>query len=209
MRRKDKIISIVLLIVFIYIVCNLSAINSFLTFSTDKTFDVGNSQVVVPEAWNTTSELNMTSQAKTNDSITNRYVIWNIWENWPEDHITSLSTERFRSMQDGGYEVVNDSVVELGGQNVSRQYFYVPARDTDYVWDCMGVNYVFSKEDKNYAVQIHYFTKIDYHNQSYTKELDDRFEDFMANIHNKQYDGFISLIKHIIAFLQSSISKVG
>ena len=151
----------------------------------------------------------MTSQAKTNDSITNRYVIWNIWENWPEDHITSLSTERFRSMQDGGYEVVNDSVVELGGQNVSRQYFYVPARDTDYVWDCMGVNYVFSKEDKNYAVQIHYFTKIDYHNQSYTKELDDRFEDFMANVHNKQYDGFISLIKHIIAFLQSSISKVG
>lgn len=207
MRTKDKIASIVLLIVFLYIVANLGAINSFLTFSTDKTYDVGNSQIVVPEAWNTTSELNMTDQSKTNDSITNGYVIWNVWENWPESNITSVSTERFMAMEPGGYEVINESIVELGGQNVSKQFFYVPSRDTNYTWDCIGLNYVFSKEDKNYAVQIHYFTKIDYHNESYITELDDRFEDFMANIHNKQYDGFVSALNHIYSFVMSQFNK--
>lgn len=207
MRRKDKIISVLLLIVFFYIVANLGSINSFLTFSTDKTLDVGKSQIVVPEAWNTTSELNMTSQAKTNDSITNGYVIWNIWENWPEDHITGISTEKFRSFEPGGYEVVNESTVELGGHNVSKQYFYVPSRDTQYVWDCMGVNYVFAKEDKNYAVQIHYFTKIDYDNESYVHELDDRFEDFKANIHNKEYDGFVSFIYHAYEYVNDFVRK--
>ena len=162
MRTKDKIISIILLIIFLYIVANLGALNSFLTLSTDKTFDVGNSQIVVPESWNTTSELNMTDKAKTNDSITNKYVIWNIWENWPEDHITRISTEKFRQMEKGGYEVVNESNIKLGGKNVSKQYFYNPSRDTNTTWDCMGVNYVFNIEDKNYAVQIQYFTKIDY-----------------------------------------------
>ncbi|MBR0471576.1 MAG: hypothetical protein IJI98_02630 [Methanosphaera sp.] len=200
MRTKDKIISIILLIIFLYIVANLGALNSFLTLSTDKTFDVGNSQIVVPESWNTTSELNMTDKAKTNDSITNKYVIWNIWENWPEDHITRISTEKFRQMEKGGYEVVNESNIKLGGKNVSKQYFYNPSRDTNTTWDCMGVNYVFNIEDKNYAVQIQYFTKIDYQNQSYLKEVDDRVEDFLDNIHNKQYDGFFSRINHLLDY---------
>ena len=200
MRTKDKIISIILLIIFLYIVANLGALNSFLTLSTDKTFDVGNSQIVVPESWNTTSELNMTDKAKTNDSITNKYVIWNIWENWPEDHITRISTEKFRQMEKGGYEVVNESNIKLGGKNVSKQYFYNPSRDTNTTWDCMGVNYVFNIEDKNYAVQIQYFTKIDYQNQSYLKEVDDRVEDFLDNLHNKQYDGFFSRINHLLDY---------
>ena len=206
MRRRDIFFSIILLIVFFYIVANIGAINSLLTFSTDTTFDVGNSQIVVPEAWNTTSQVNKTSEAKTNNSITNGYVIWNIWENWPEDHITGISTEKFRAMEPGGYEVVNDSIVTLGGKNVSKQYFYVPGRDTETIWDCMGVNYVFTTEDKNYAVQIHYFTKTDYNNESYTHELDDRFEDFMANVHNKQYDGFVSILQHIYVFIRDRLT---
>lgn len=71
----------------------------------------------------------------------------------------------------------------------------------------MGVNYVFATEDKNYAVQIHYFTKIDYHNESYTKELDDRFEDFMANLHNKEYDGFVSVLQHIYVFIRDQLAN--
>ena len=200
MRTKDKIISIILVIIILYIITNIGAINSFLTFSTDKTYDVGNSQILVPEAWNTTSELNITDKAKTNDSITNKYVIWNVWENWPEDHITGISTEKFREMEKGGYEIINESQVSLGGKNVSRQYFYNPSRDTNTTWDCIGVNYVFNTEDKNYAVQIHYFTKIDYHNESYTKEVDDRMEDFMSNLHNKEYNGFFSTINHVLNY---------
>lgn len=205
MRRKDKVIGLIILIIFLYIVANLGAINSMLTFATDKTYDVGRSQIVVPEAWNTTGELNMTDKAKTNDSITNRYVIWNVWENWSEDHITEISTDKFRNMEDGGYEIINESTVILGGQNVSKQYFYNPSRDTEYVWDCIGVNYVFAKEDKNYAVQIQYFTKIDYNNQSYIKEVDDRFEDFMSNVHNKDYDAFFSILNHIYLYMRQYV----
>lgn len=199
MRRKDVLFSLVLLVVVLYLVANISAINSFLSFSTDKTLDVGNSQVVVPESWNTTSELNMTNKAKTNDSITNGYVIWNIWEEWPENHISSISTNRFKSMEKNEYQVINESTVELGGQNVSKQYFYLPSRDNNRVWDCIGLNYVFTKEDMNYAIQIQYFTKADYNNLTFQKELDDRFEDVMANIHNKGYDGFFSRINSLIS----------
>lgn len=199
MRRKDVLFSLVLLVVVLYLVANISAINSLLSFSTDKTLDVGNSQVVVPESWNTTSELNMTNKAKTNDSITNGYVIWNIWEEWPENHISIISTNRFKSMEKNEYQVINESTVELGGQNVSKQYFYLPSRDNNVVWDCIGLNYVFTKEDMNYAIQIQYFTKADYNNLTFQKELDDRFEDVMANIHNKGYDGFFSRINSWIS----------
>lgn len=205
MKNRDKIISIILVIILLYIVANLGSINSFLTFSTDKTIQLNHTQIVVPEAWNTTKELNMTEKTKTPDSITNNYVIWEVWEDWPEDHITELSESKYKSMESGGYEIINKSTVELGGVNVSKEYFYNPSRDSDTQWDCMGVNYVFPKEDTNYSVQIHYFTKTDYNNSSYTKELDDRFEDFMANIHNQNYDGFFSSINKIIQYVQKNI----
>lgn len=205
MKNRDKIISIILVIILLYIVANLGSINSFLTFSTDKTIQLNHTQIVVPEAWNTTKELNMTEKTKTPASITNNYVIWEVWEDWPEDHITELSESKYKSMEPGGYEVINKSTVELGGVNVSKEYFYNPSRDSDTQWDCMGVNYVFPKEDTNYSVQIHYFTKTDYNNSSYTKELDDRFEDFMANIHNQNYNGFFSGINKIIQYVQKNI----
>lgn len=202
MKNRDKLISIGIIIIFFYVVANLGSINSFLTFATDKTYNVGDSQIVVPEAWNLTSEVNMTDKAKTNDSITNQYVIWNVWEKWPENRITEISTEKFRAMEKGGYEVLNESTVTLAGINVSKQYFYNPSRDTDTIWDCIGVNYVFKHEDVNYAVQIHYFTKIDYNNQTYLKEVDDRMEDFITNIHNKQYDGFLTPLGKMVDYIR-------
>ena len=54
--------------------------------------------------------------------------------------------------------------------------------------------YVFSKENTNYSVQIHYFTESDYNNPNYTRELDDRFEDFMVNLQNTHYIGIITEI---------------
>ena len=80
--------------------------------------------------------------------------------------------------------------VDLGGINVSKQYYSNPSRDNDYQWDHVGVNYVFPKEDTNYSIEVHYFTTHDYNNKTYTKELDDRIEDMMGNIHNKEYNGF-------------------
>ena len=62
----------------------------------------------------------------------------------------------------------------------------------------MGVNYVFSKQDKNYAIQVHYFTTHDYHNKSYTKEVDDRIEDIIATMENKEYNWYISTFNKIL-----------
>ena len=91
--------------------------------------------------------------------------------------------------------------VDLGGINVSKQYYSNPSRDNDYQWDHVGVNYVFPKEDTNYSIEVHYFTTYDYHNKTYTKELDDRIEDMIGNIHNKEYNGFISGINKIYNYL--------
>lgn len=74
-------------------------------------------------------------------------------------------------------------------------------RDNDYQWDHVGVNYVFPKEDTNYSIEVHYFTTYDYHNKTYTKELDDRIEDMIGNIHNKEYNGFFSGINKIYNYL--------
>ena len=70
----------------------------------------------------------------------------------------------------------------------------------------IGVTYIFTMEDRNYSVQIHYFTKHDYNNSSYRKELDDRMEDFISNIHNKHYDGFFSGLNKIIHFVAGRLN---
>ena len=191
MRNKDKILSILIIIIFIFIIANLGAINNFLAATTDKNIEFGHTRVIVPEAWNTTDELGLTEE-KSNKSFTNGYVTWDIWEDWPEDHITQVSRNLLMKAENQSYKVLNSSIVELGGNNVSREYFLNPERNTNTTWDCIGVTYVFSKENTNYAVQIHYFTETDYNNSNYTHELDDRFEDFMTNMHNEEYIGIIT-----------------
>ncbi len=170
----------------------MSATNNFLSVQTDKTIEIGHITVVVPEAWNTTDELNMSSQAKSDNGITNNYTIIDIWDDWPESSITGISNSRFASMEHGGFKVLEKENVVLGGINVSKEYFSNPSRDNDYQWDHVGVAYVFPKEDTNYAIEVHYFTSYDYNNKTYTKELDDRIEDMMGNIHNNEYNGFFS-----------------
>ena len=74
MRREDIIRSIILAIIIIFIAANINGINSFLSVHTDRTIDFGHSEAVVPQAWNTTEELNLTNHSKTPHAITNEYV---------------------------------------------------------------------------------------------------------------------------------------
>lgn len=197
MKRRDRLNGILLIILIIFIASNINGINSFLSGTTDKTIDFGHSVSVVPQSWNTTKELNQTNMSKTPDAITNEYIYIDHWDDWPEDHITSISEAKFRAMEDGGYKVLKNEYSTLSGVPVSKQYFSNPSRNNDQVWNHVGVNYVFPKEDTNYAIQVHYFTSHDYNNTTFLKEVDDRIEDDMSNIHNNNYNSFISTGNYI------------
>ncbi|MBO6274155.1 MAG: hypothetical protein J6M91_01210, partial [Methanobrevibacter sp.] len=173
MRRQDVIRSIILAIIIIFLAANINGINSFLSVQTDRTIDFDHSVTVVPQAWNTTEELNQTNQSKTPHAITNEYVYIDHWDDWPEDHITSISNEKFASMENGGFEVLKVENTTLSGVPVSKEYFTNPSRDNNVTWSHIGVNYVFPKEDTNYSIQVHYFTSHDYNNTTFLKEVDD------------------------------------
>lgn len=205
MRKQDMVRTFIIAVFIIFIAVNINGINSFLSFQTDRTVDFGHSITVVPQAWNTTDELNLTNMSKTPHAITNEYVYIDHWDDWPENHITSISEAKFRSMEDGGYKVIKNENSTIGGVSVSKQYFSNPSRDSDTIWSPIGVNYVFSKEDTNYAIQVHYFTEHDYNNTTFLKEVDDRIEDDMSNIHNNEYNGFVSGIWHIYDFIVGHI----
>ena len=205
MRREDMVRGALLIVFIIFIAVNINGINSFLSFHTDKTIDFGHSITVVPQAWNTTDEINMTDAAKTPQGISNGYVVIDHWDDWPEDHITAISEAKFRAMEDGGYKVIKNEKTTLSGVEVSKQYFSNPSRNNDEVWSHIGVSYVFPKEDTNYAIQVHYFTDHDYNNSTFVKEIDDRIEDDMSNIHNHEFNGFVSGVWFIYNFIVDHI----
>lgn len=205
MRKEDMVRGFLLIVLIIFIAVNINGINSFLSFHTDKTVDFGHSMTVVPQAWNTTDEINMTDVAKTPEAISNGYVVIDHWDDWPEDHITAISEAKFRAKEEGGYQVLKNDNSTLSGVSVSKQYFSNPSRDNDKVWSHVGVNYVFPKEDTNYAVQVHYFTSHDYNNSTFLKEIDDRVEDDMSNIHNNNFNGFVSGIWFVYNFIVEHI----
>ncbi|WP_407421208.1 hypothetical protein [Methanobrevibacter sp.] len=207
MRRQDKLRSLLLILLILFLAANINGINSFLSVQTDRTVDFGHSIAVVPQAWNTTEELNLTNQSKTPHAITNEYVYIDHWDDWPEDHITSVSDGKFASMEDGGFEVLRMENKTMSGVPVSKEYFTNPSRDNNVTWSHVGVNYVFPKEDTNYAIQVHYFTSHDYNNTTFLKEVDDRIEDDMSNIHNNQYNGFFSGIRDIFNFITGSFNQ--
>lgn len=207
MRRQDKLRSLLLILLILFLAANINGINSFLSVQTDRTVDFGHSVAVVPQAWNTTEELNLTNQSKTPHAITNEYVYIDHWDDWPEDHITSVSDGKFASMEDGGFEVLRMENKTMSGVPVSKEYFTNPSRDNNVTWSHVGVNYVFPKEDTNYAIQVHYFTSHDYNNTTFLKEVDDRIEDDMSNIHNNQYNGFFSGIRDIFNFITGSFNQ--
>ena len=197
-----------LIVIFIIIVAtNINGINSFLSVNTDKTINFGHSVAVVPEAWNTTDELNLTNHSKTPHAITNKYVYMDFWDDWPEDHITSISNDRYASMENGGFKVLKTENKTMSGVPVSIEYFSNPSRNTNVTFDHVGVNYVFPKEDTNYSIQVHYFTSHDYNNETFLKEVDDRVEDDMSNIHNNNYNGFISGIRNLLNFVSNSFNQ--
>lgn len=205
MRRQDMARTVIIIVFIIFIAININGINSFLSLKTDKTVEFDHSITVVPQAWNTTDELNLTNESKTPDAITNGYVLIDHWDNWPEDHITSISEAKFKSMEDGGYKVLKNENSTLSGVPVSKQYFSNPSRDNDKVWSHIGINYVFPKEDTNYSIQVHYFTTHDYNNTTFIKEIDDRIEDDIANIHNNEYNGFVSGVRNIYNYIAGHI----
>ena len=203
MRKRDILNAVIIIILILFVATHINGINSFLSFKTDKTVEFGHSITVVPEAWNTTKELNLTNMSKTPNAITNEYVYIDHWDDWPEDHISSISEAKFRAMEDGGYKVLKTEDITLAGMPVSKQYFTNPSRDTDTIWDHIGINYVFHTQDTNYAIQIHYFTDHDYNNTTFLKEVDYRIEDDIANISNNEYDGFFAGIRDIYNFVMS------
>lgn len=207
MRREDMFHMLIIIIVIIIIAANINGINSFLSVHTDKTIEFGHSVSVVPQAWNTTEDLNLTNQSKTPDAITNGYIFIDHWDDWPEDHITAISEAKFRAMEDGGYKVLKNEHTSLAGVPVSKQYFSNPARNSDDVWNHVGVTYVFPKEDTNYAIQVHYFTSHDYNNSTFLQEVDDRVVDDISNIHNNDYRAFASMIKHGFKFISRVASN--
>lgn len=197
---------IILIIIILFLAANINGINSFLSFKNDKTIEFGHSVAVVPHAWNTTDESSLANESKTPHAMTNGYVYIDHWDDWPEDHITSISEAKFKSMEDGGYKVLKNENSTIGGVNVSKQYFKNPSRDTDKIWTPIGVNYVFPKEDTNYSIQIHYFTQHDYKNATFLKELDERVEDDMSNIHNNEYNGVYGGLRDIYNFISTSFN---
>ena len=196
MILREKLAYIIMILILFTVVINLGALNTFLGSETDKSIEFGHSIYLVPHGWNTTEELNITG--KTGNAMTNNYIIFEAWDDWPESRITSISEAKFRAMEDGGYQVLKTEESTMSGVPVSKQYYTNPSRDTNTTWDHIGVNYVFPKQDTNYAMQIHYFTTHDYNNQSYIKEIDDRMEDIMANMHNKEYNWYISTFHRIM-----------
>ncbi|WP_295593728.1 hypothetical protein [uncultured Methanobrevibacter sp.] len=207
MRRRDMFYWLLIVIFIIIVATNINGINSFLSVNTDKTIDFGHSVAVVPEAWNTTDELNLTNHSKTPHAITNKYVYMDFWDDWPEDHITSISNDRYASMENGGFKVLKTENKTMSGVPVSKEYFSNPSRNTNVTFDHVGVNYVFPKEDTNYSIQVHYFTSHDYNNETFLKEVDDRVEDDMSNIHNNNYNGFISGIRNLLNFVSNSFNQ--
>lgn len=207
MRRRDMFYWLLIVIFIIIVAANINGINSFLSVNTDKTINFGHSVAVVPEAWNTTDELNLTNHSKTPHAITNKYVYMDFWDDWPEDHITSISNDRYASMENGGFKVLKTENKTMSGVPVSKEYFSNPSRDTNVTFDHVGVNYVFPKEDTNYSIQVHYFTSHDYNNDTFLKEVDDRVEDDMSNIHNNNYNGFISGIRNLLNFVSNSFNQ--
>jgi hypothetical protein len=202
MRHNDKLYAILLILFLIIIGSNINGINSFLSVHTDKTIDFGHSETVVPQSWNTTEELN---QSKTSNTITNKYIYIDHWDDWPEDQITSISESKFKDMEDGNYKVLKTENTTINGAHVSKQYFSNPTKDNETVWNHIGFNYVFSKEDTNYAVQVHYLTDQDYKNSTFVKEVDEFIAEDINNIHNKNYNVLFSAIYHTYEFITNSI----
>ena len=110
-------------------------------------------------------------------------------------------------MEDGGFKVLRMENKTMSGVPVSKEYFTNPSRDNNVTWSHVGVNYVFQKEDTNYAIQVHYFTSHDYNNTTFLKEVDDRIEDDMSNIHNNQYNGFISGVRDVFNFITGAFNQ--
>ncbi|WP_407375410.1 hypothetical protein [Methanobrevibacter sp.] len=202
MRKKDIYHVCIVIVIIVFIAVNINGINTFLSFqSGNNSVEFGHSLTDIPQGWNKTQDLKLTNQTKTPSGLTNGYVFIDYWDDWPEDHITSVSQAKFKAMENGNYKVLKNENITQSGIPISKQYFSNPSRDNEEVWNHIGVNYVFSKEDTNYTIQVHYFTTLDYENSTFIKEIDNRVYDDIDNIHNLEYNGFVSGVKNAYNYI--------
>ena len=150
----------------------------------------------MPEGWNTTDEVNTTG--KNENAITNNYTILDCWDDWPEDYMGPQSKEKLRFLEHGQYKTLKSEVIKLGGKNVTREYYTNPSKDTNTSYQHIGVAYIFHKQDKNYCIDVHYFTTHDYENKTFTKEVDERVEDMIATMENTKYNWYISTFNKLM-----------
>lgn len=206
MRKADMTHLFIVIVFIIFIAVNINGINDFLSFQDGNKLEFGHSSVAIPEeGWNSTVQMNMTNQSKTSNALTNGYIVIDYWDDWPEDHITSISEDKFKSMEDGGYKVLKTENSTENGIPVSKQYFSNPSRNNYETWNHVGVNYVFPKEDTNYSIQIHYFTTQDYNNTTFIKTLDNDMKNDLESIHNNDYNAFVSSVRGIFNFIVEQI----
>ena len=118
MLNREKLGFVIIIIALLLFITNMGAINNFLSFHTDKTVQMEHSGVVVPDTWNTTAELGMGNKSKSPYSITNGYIILDIFENWPEDHVGPATLSKLSSMEGGNFEVMNQEKIKLGNYNI-------------------------------------------------------------------------------------------
>ncbi|WP_405306792.1 hypothetical protein [Methanobrevibacter sp.] len=197
MRNQEKLIGLLVIILIIFFASYINEINGVLSGTHDQNVEFGHSATKVPKIWTTIKDSNQTNMAKTPDAITNGYIYIDHWDDWPEDHITSISEAKFKEMEDGGYKILKNENTTIYGTPVSKQYFSNPSRNNSTVWNHVGVSYVFPKEDTNYAIQVNYFTSQDYNNDTFVKEIDECVGEDIDNLHNKNYNILISVANHI------------
>ncbi len=182
MNSDLKIILTVIVAILILglIVVNVNDINNFLSFQSNHGVSMKNSEFTVPDEWSVLYHFDVKEHHTNNMiSITNGYVVVDIWEDWMESQISDKTREQIKSHNGGGYQVLKSENISLRGENISKEYYANPARNTKTTYDYIGIVYIYNKDNHYYMINIHYMTKTDYDNQTFNKELDDRVSEIM------------------------------
>lgn len=203
MRKRDYVISIIIIIALILIATNITGINDFLSFQSTETVTDGNTTIMVTDAFNKTIDTPLKADAHTNLSVTNGYVIFDVYGNWPEPTITSISNDSFSEMEGGNYKVLSTSTLQLDGRTVSKLVYDNPTANPDG-GNHIGINYVFKKHDVNYCVNVHYVTSTDYNDTAFMADIDNMAGQVISSTHNANEDGWFSGVRQFWNFITNN-----
>lgn len=192
MRKRDYVISIIIIIVLICLAGNITAINNFLSFQSTETVTDGNTTIIVLDAFNKTIDTPLKADAHSDLSLTNGYILFDVIGDWPEGKITSVSEDSFKELEGGNYNILKTSTVELDGRTVSKQIYENPTVNPD-AGNKIGINYVFEKNDENYCLNVHYITSTDLNDTAFMADLDTMAENVISSTHNAKTVGSLDL----------------